>query len=276
MFLNFKIVKRIRFDMIFWGVCLGIPSVLGITVISSGNSIPLSDFLQLFLISLNIGMIVIIFLVFPYLLWSNNVIAEWLQFKLKTPEWKKLFITLLLVSSSIDILLVIKLWLYLEANDSKNVMALIREYSLLFLLSAEAVICIFILYVGAKLDAPPILTSQLKEISHELISKYPTEAIRKAFVIFEVTLREKIAAPIDTVGEKLINDAFKEDGGKLLYSTASAEQKGVRNLVAGFYAIHRNPLMHHDIEYDKARAELILLQLDHFMEIVDNCEINQP
>lgn len=263
----FKKIKSIRWSLILLWVVSGI-----IIFLFLKEREILHDLLQTFLRLIQFSL-PILFLYFIYLVVLSNVINEWLKFKIKQPKWKKFLMIALFIFLATFVFILLELWLNIKDKNAEQTLIFMETYFSLFLISLEFIIGISSLYISYFIDFPRQLKSKLNEIPHELIIKYPTEAIRKAFVMFESILREKIAAPIELSGEKLISEAFNKEKGRLIYSIVESEQNGVRNLIAGFYAVYRNPIMHHDKEKDIRIAELILLQLDEFMEIVETSQL---
>ncbi|WKZ38828.1 MAG: TIGR02391 family protein [Anaerolineales bacterium] len=76
-------------------------------------------------------------------------------------------------------------------------------------------------------------------------------AIVDSFKYFDWLLQKWLGvSPHDYYGESLVNFAFAPGEGKIKLNTHDNEQRGLRNLTSGLYALFRNPTAHRDI-FDK-------------------------
>lgn len=74
------------------------------------------------------------------------------------------------------------------------------------------------------------------------------ESIVESFKYLDRLLQKSLGvSPHDYYGESLVNLAFSPGDGKLKLGTHDNEQRGLRNLVSGLYALFRNPAAHRDI-----------------------------
>jgi len=121
--------------------------------------------------------------------------------------------------------------------------------------------------------AMPISLSErvTKSITYEQIRLNPQSAIQHAFSLLEDHLRSKIGAGADVYGRHLINAAFGSHGC-LRWGEMPNEREGVRNLMAGAYAVFRNPRMHRLMEDSETTALATISLVDLMIQIVDEAE----
>jgi uncharacterized protein (TIGR02391 family) len=80
-------------------------------------------------------------------------------------------------------------------------------------------------------------------------------AVLQAFKVLETTIRERIKAPADEVGVRLLRRAFHPDDGPLTDTRLPrAEREAFSNYVAGAFGYYKNPCSHRDVDMDFASA----------------------
>jgi uncharacterized protein (TIGR02391 family) len=86
----------------------------------------------------------------------------------------------------------------------------------------------------------------------------------------EVSVRAAAGLGDNVIGVKLMNEAFKAEGGPLTDNSAEAgERVGRMSLFAGAIGCYKNPHSHRDVNLAiRWRIEIILLA-NHLLRIVD-------
>jgi uncharacterized protein (TIGR02391 family) len=80
-------------------------------------------------------------------------------------------------------------------------------------------------------------------------------AVIQAFKAIETTTREKIGAPADMFGERLLKKAFNPDDGILTnHNLPKAERSAFLSYITGAFSYYRNSSSHRDIELDFVSA----------------------
>ncbi|WP_028470050.1 TIGR02391 family protein [Neptunomonas japonica] len=80
-------------------------------------------------------------------------------------------------------------------------------------------------------------------------------AVIQAFKAIETTTRNKIGAPVDMFGERLLKKAFNPDEGALTnYKLPKSERFAFLNYITGAFSFYRNSSAHRDIELDFVSA----------------------
>ena len=108
-------------------------------------------------------------------------------------------------------------------------------------------------------------------LTSAFLRQNPQAAVQYAFTIFEDHLRKRLNVGPDIFGENLINKAFG-DCGILTYGATSAEERGVRNFIAGAYSVFRNPSMHRITVNEEETALSIIILVDMLIKLVDTAE----
>lgn len=100
-------------------------------------------------------------------------------------------------------------------------------------------------------------------------------AVIQAFKAIETTAREKIGAPADMFGERLLKKAFNPDDGILTnYKLPKSERFAFFNYITGAFSFYRNSSSHRDVELDFVSAfDRIAVASDLIKAIVD-AEVN--
>lgn len=98
----------------------------------------------------------------------------------------------------------------------------------------------------------PIL---IKKCFSLLNSREFDSAVMQAFKSVEVVTREKIGAPNDMFGERLLKKAFNADDGILTnMKLPKSERCAFLNYITGAFSFYRNSSAHRDIELDFVSA----------------------
>jgi hypothetical protein len=125
--------------------------------------------------------------------------------------------------------------------------------------------------------------SALREIIDEVLKKRigtllesPLDTmIREAGVVLEDRLRAMGKAGSDLEGVKLVDALFNPEKGKLVFSSHSGEQDGVRMLYRGAMQFIRNPPMHKLIEYPENTARLLIRLVDSLLQLLSEAEVRR-
>jgi len=99
--------------------------------------------------------------------------------------------------------------------------------------------------------------------------------IREAGVVLEDRLRAMGKAGSDLEGVKLVDALLGPDKKKLVFSSHSGEQEGVRMLYRGAMQFIRNPPMHKLIEYRGDTARLLIRLVDSLLQLLSEAELRQ-
>lgn len=125
--------------------------------------------------------------------------------------------------------------------------------------------------------------SALREITDEVLKKRigtllesPIDTmIREAGVVLEDRLRAKGEAGSDLEGVRLVDAILNPKKGKMVFSSHSGEQDGVRMLYRGAMQFIRNPPMHKLIEYPENTARLLIRLVDSLLQLLSEAELRQ-
>lgn len=100
-------------------------------------------------------------------------------------------------------------------------------------------------------------------------------AILQAFKAIEVSVREKINAPADCFGEKLLKKAFNPDDGVLTNrKLPRAERFAFLNYITGAFSFYRNSSSHRDVVFDFTTAFKKILVASDLLTAVEDAEKN--
>lgn len=125
--------------------------------------------------------------------------------------------------------------------------------------------------------------STLNEITDEVLKKRigtllesPLDImIREAGVVLEDRLRAKGKASNDLTGVKLVDDLLSPEKAKLVFSSHSGEQDGVKMLYRGAMQFIRNPPMHKLVEYPENTARLLIRLVDSLLQLLSEAELQK-
>lgn len=100
-------------------------------------------------------------------------------------------------------------------------------------------------------------------------------AVLQAFKSIEVSVREKIGAPADCFGERLLKKAFNPDDGVLTnYEIPKAERFAFLNYVTGAFSFYRNSSSHREVDLDFISAFKKIVVASDLLTAVEDAEIN--
>lgn len=100
-------------------------------------------------------------------------------------------------------------------------------------------------------------------------------AVLQAFKAIEVSVREKIGAPADCFGERLLKKAFNPDDGILTdHKIPKAERCAFLSYVTGAFSFYRNASSHRDIDLDFTSAFKKIVVASDLLTAVEDAEIN--
>lgn len=99
-------------------------------------------------------------------------------------------------------------------------------------------------------------------------------AIIQAFKAIETTIRERINAPNDLFGIRLIKKAYNQDNGILTdYTIPKSERDAFCKYITGAFSYYRNPSSHRDIEFDFIAAFEKIVVASDLLKIIDESNI---
>lgn len=100
-------------------------------------------------------------------------------------------------------------------------------------------------------------------------------AVIQAFKAIEITAREKIGAPVDMFGERLLKKAFNPDDGVLTnHSLTKSERCSFLNYITGAFSFYRNSSSHRDIELDFVSAFDRIAVASDLLKAIEDSEVN--
>jgi uncharacterized protein (TIGR02391 family) len=97
------------------------------------------------------------------------------------------------------------------------------------------------------------------------------DAVFAAFRQVEIAVRAKGSFPAETVGTRLMSEAFNPMGGPLTdASLPAAEREGLRSLFVGAIGLYKNPQSHRAVGISNVQQAIdLLLFASHLLRIVD-------
>lgn len=100
-------------------------------------------------------------------------------------------------------------------------------------------------------------------------------AILQAFKAIEVSVRDKIGAPADCFGERLLKKAFNPDDGVLTnQELPRSERFAFLNYITGAFSFYRNASSHRDVELDFITSFKKIVVASDLLTAVEDAEIN--
>ena len=113
-----------------------------------------------------------------------------------------------------------------------------------------------------------------KEIAKHCLGKSYEDAITSAFRILEERIREKTQAGPELFGTPLIQDAFHDATGKLIFGETQNERQALFQLYRSTFMFLRNPPSHRFVEgfSDFEILEIIMI-VDLLLKILEKCEL---
>jgi len=101
-------------------------------------------------------------------------------------------------------------------------------------------------------------------------------AVLQAFKTIETTIRDKINAPPDIFGERLLKTAFNPENGVLTnFKLPKAERFAFCNYITGAFAFYRNPSSHREVELDFIAAFDKVVVASDLLKAVEDAELKQ-
>lgn len=100
-------------------------------------------------------------------------------------------------------------------------------------------------------------------------------AVIQAFKAIETTTREKIGAPADMFGERLLKKAFNPDDGVLTnHELPKSEKFAFLNYITGAFSFYRNSSSHRDIDLDFISAFDRIVVASDLLKAIEDAKIN--
>jgi hypothetical protein len=160
-------------------------------------------------------------------------------------------------------------------GSAEDFVSITKKYGFTLFISLAVSIFIFILWIHAHLIEPPKLLSSLaNEVSSESMASDPESAIRKAFIFFENSLKNKAGPALLEADDKvsnLIGRVYNKNG-----TLTHEKQEFVSSLMKGAYGLYRNDLAHNDKKYSLQQAHYILMLVDDLVRRLDESELRSP
>ena len=101
-------------------------------------------------------------------------------------------------------------------------------------------------------------------------------AVLQAFKAIETSIREKINAPSDQVGTRLIRKAFNPENGPLTdQKLPMAERESFCNYIAGAFGFYRNPCSHRDVDLDYISAFDKIVVASDLLKAIETAKLNE-
>jgi len=101
-------------------------------------------------------------------------------------------------------------------------------------------------------------------------------AVLQAFKSIETNIRNKIKAPSELVGIKLIRKAFNPDNGPLTdHALPKAEREAFCNYVAGAFGYYKNPCSHRDVDMDFISAFERIVVASDLLKVIEESKLNE-
>ena len=158
--------------------------------------------------------------------------------------------------------------------SAEKFVSITKEYGFILFTSLVMSLSIFVLWIRAHLIEPPKLFSSLaNEVSSELMVSDPESAIRKAFIFFENSLKNKANSALLEKNKSISNliGAIYGSDGTLTHE----KREAIYNLMKGAYGLYRNDLAHNDRKYSLQQAYYILMLVDDLIRRLDESELRQ-
>lgn len=100
-------------------------------------------------------------------------------------------------------------------------------------------------------------------------------AVLQAFKALEIFIRDKMDAPADCFGERLLKKAYNPDNGVLAnYTLPRNERFAFLNYITGAFSFYRNPSSHRDIDLDFFAAFKKIVVASDLLTEVEKARIN--
>ena len=119
--------------------------------------------------------------------------------------------------------------------------------------------------------------SLLNKVYSDYILGNYENAIFNAYKELEEKVRKKASLAPSDIGTRLMDKAFKPDGGKLTHPSVkvNAEQEGIHFLMRGAISFFKNPSSHRTVDWDDPHKAIEILTFAKFLlDLVDQCQLN--
>ena len=101
-------------------------------------------------------------------------------------------------------------------------------------------------------------------------------AVNAAFKAIETTTRDKIGAPYDMVGERLLKKAFNPESGILTnYELPKVERFAFLNYITGAFSYYRNSSSHREVELDFVSAFDRIVVASDLLKNIEDAKVNK-
>ncbi len=111
------------------------------------------------------------------------------------------------------------------------------------------------------------------ELARSCLDKSYEDAIRSAFLVLEVRVRNRINAGPERVGTDLMEDAFHPERGKLVFGETSSERQAVHQIFRSAYMMLRNPPSHRYLEgFAGAEIVEIIMFVDFLLKVLSKAQ----
>ena len=101
-------------------------------------------------------------------------------------------------------------------------------------------------------------------------------AVLQAFKCIETSIRDKIGAPKEEIGIKLIRRSFNPENGDLTnYELPISEREAFSNYIAGAFGYYKNPGSHRDLELDFISTFDRIAVASDLLKIIDNSNVRK-
>lgn len=275
--------NRILWLILYAGVGFALISAITLTItsllIEKTNPFSLESFLFFTISLLLILRAILILLVFigisitmDVLFKDSHFVDNCLAFHIK--KYGPFFGWIFVMVFSIFVIILLILMVNLFFGSAENFASATRKYGFDLFVSLVISLFIFILWIRARLIEPPKLFSSLaNEVSSELMVSDPESAIRKAFIFFENSLRNKANSALLEKNKSISNliGAIYGSDGTLTHE----KREAIYNLMKGAYGLYRNDLAHNDRKYSLQQAHYILMLVDDLIRRLDESELRQ-
>ena len=223
---------------------------------------------NIFILLISIWIAITMYVLFKDFHFVDNCLAFYIKKYSLFFGW---ILAIVFLTFVITLLILIVHLLFTSAEDFVSIT---KKYGFILFTSLVMSISIFVLWIHANLIEPPKLSSSLaNEVSPELMGNNPESAIRKAFIFFENSLKNKAGPTLLEADDKvsnLIGRVYNKNG-----TLTHEKQEFVSSLMKGAYGLYRNDLAHNDKKYSLQQAHYILMLVDDLVKRLDESELRQ-
>lgn len=274
--MRYSIDKK-RIPWLIFYIVIGFTLINLIILLKEGIN-PFSWDFFLFLLSLVIIIVLLFSVVWIFILINmllllisdSSFLDNYLVFFIRKNKelWRSITIITLLIFITYSLIFI--MLIYFGSEDKFGSLVIIGGFIWLLLFAAFTIEISS--FCQAFFNKPPKLEGLLAtEITPELIASDPESAIRKAFTLFEESLKDKTGKKDKNISN-LIGQAYNNKDGSILTHENS---EAVSNLMRGAYGLYRNDLVHNDKKYSLQQAHYILMLVDDLVKRLDESELRQ-